>query len=302
MKRTLILIAASALLASCSTTPAPRADPLALDPAPEGTLTVAMTASTGKAAAQTEAFAKWVAQATGKQTRPVTFPDYDSLAAAIAQGVADVAFLPPLAFVRALEQGQPQPLAKVRRAGRTSYRAVIFAAPGSALKSVDDLRKAKNLKAAWVDATSSSGYLFPKAHLLMNGIDPAGLFLAQDFFGSHDEVCRAVLEGRADVGATYSDDPPEAAATTPHGCRDLGETMAELQVISATQSVPNDVLAARQGLPAELAAALREAALKLSDSDPGKQVLADAFVADGFTEVGDEDWAPVTAALDTFKK
>ena len=224
------------------------------------------------------------------------------MATAIATGVADVALLPPLAFVRAGEQAAVEPLARIVRKGQTTYRSVLFAGPASSLKSLEELKKARNLKAAWVDATSSTGYLFPKAFLLINGIPPAGLFASQDFYGSHDAVCRAVLEGRADVGATFNDDPQGSPATSVHGCRSLGEQAAKLQVIAATQSIPNDVLATKAAAPAELKTALGSAALSLSGSEEGRQVLSKAFNAEGFAPVGEADWAPVTAALEAFRR
>jgi len=303
MHRRIAVVAAAALAACATTKPAPK--PFELPPAPEGTYTVGLIVSSGTATAQAQAdaIAKFVANALGKPARPAVFPDYDTLAAYFAQGKVDVGYLPPLAYVRTTAQGKVQLLAKVVRNGQPISRSVIYAAPGSAVKSLDDLKLARELKVAWVDPSSATGYIFPKALLLQSGINPAGVFSDQAFLGSHDLVCKAVLEGRYTVGASYSIDPAGAPVKVITGCKNaVGEQAAKLQIVAATEPIPNDVLAVRDGFPAEAQAALLAAAQELEKTDAGKKVLQAAFHAEGFTTVADEDYAPVRAALLVFKQ
>ncbi len=290
-------------LTACASAPKGSTAP-ELPPAAPGTLTVGRTASTNDSAVQdqADAFAELVKQATGQPVRPAVFPDYDGLAKALATGTVDVAFLAPLAYVRAEGQGRVKPLLRVLRNGRPSYRAVLFASPSSGLTTLEELAQAKNLKAAWVDSSSATGYIFPKARLLVSGVDPAGVFMAQDFYGTHDAVCRAVHEGKADVGATFTDDPAEGAVRVT-GCEAaLGEAASGLKIIGATDELPNDVVAARPELPAELETKLVTALQGLQSSEEGKQRLVKAFLAEGFTSITSDDYAPVRAALDAFKE
>lgn len=281
------------------TTAKPTAAMPDLTPVP-GTMTVGMASGAGDPAAQGAALAGWVQQASGMPARPAVFPDYDSLAAALAKGQVDVALVSPLAFVRAQDQGKPTSLGRTVRNGQSTYRAVLFAKSGSALKSIDDLKKAHELKAAWVDSSSATGYIFPKALLLQKQIDPAGLFKVQDFKGSHAEVCKGVASGAYDVGATYSDEPASAPAAHANGCDEaLGADASKLQVIAATESIPNDMLAVKDGFDAALAKKLSDTAATANASDAGKAALKSAFQAEGF-QPGDADLSAVRAALDTF--
>jgi len=288
-------------LVGCTTSkPAGSAMP-DLSPAPAGTLTVGLTSVATDPNAQAAALAGWVGEATGHATRPALFPDYDSLATAVAKGQVDVALMSPLAYVRAENQGKLNALGRTVRNGQSTYRAVLFTKAGSPVKNLDDLKKSKELKAAWVDPSSATGYIFPKAMLLQQKVDPAGLFKSQDFKGSHAAVCKAVVSGEADVGATYSDDPAAQPATHANGCDEaLGADASKLQLVAATANIPNDILAVRDGLDADLTSKLSNGANQLASSDAGKAKLKAAFEAEGFAPVSEADLDPVKAALDVF--
>ncbi|MBI5549312.1 MAG: phosphate/phosphite/phosphonate ABC transporter substrate-binding protein [Deltaproteobacteria bacterium] len=299
----LVALLATALLVGCAGT-RPAQKPFDLPAAPPGTLTVGLIVSSGTTTAQeqAEAMAKFVANATGQQARPMVFPDYDTLATFMADGKVDVAFLAPMAYVRATALGKVQPLLKVMRAGQATYRSVLFTGPAGTVRSLEDLKKARELRAAWVDPSSATGYIFAKALLLQNDIDPAGIFKDQLFLQSHDAVCKAIAEGRADVGASYSTDPASAPVKSISGCNTLGAQAGKLQIVAATEAIPNDVLAVREAFPAEAKAALLAAAQELERTEEGKKTLATAFHGEGFTTVSDDDYAPVRAALLAFKR
>jgi phosphonate transport system substrate-binding protein len=277
-----------------------RPPPPDLSPAAPGTLTVGLTAGTANTAAQADALTAFVKQATGHEARKAVFPDYDSLADQVAKGAVDVALMPPLAYVRAEATGKPEALMRVVRNGQPTYRSVIFAKAGSALKTLDDVKKGHSLRAAWVDPSSSTGYIFPKALLLTNKIDPAGVFVSQDFLGSHDSVCKAVAEDKADLGATFTDDAPGTPAVHVNGCEKALGNSPPVQVVASTENIPNDVLAVKAGFSADDKAKLVAAANDLTKSDAGKQTLKAAFNAEGFAPVSESDLDPVRNALEAF--
>jgi phosphonate transport system substrate-binding protein len=192
-------------------------------------------------------------------------------------------------------------LAKATRHGQITYRSVLFSRPGSPIKSLEDLNKARDLRAAWVDPSSATGYLFAKALLLKRKIDPAGIFRVQDFLWTHDALCTAVQSGKADVGATFSDDPTGEPAVHATGCQAaLGDKVGTLQIIAATEPIPYEVLAVRAGLPEVERAALLAAVYELEKNEEGRKVLADAFHCQGFTGASDRDYDMVRAETGTF--
>ncbi|MFZ5471431.1 MAG: phosphate/phosphite/phosphonate ABC transporter substrate-binding protein [Myxococcota bacterium] len=252
---------------------------------------------------QAEAFAEWVKQATGRETRAEVFPDYDGLANALADGKLDVALMGPLTFLRAEANGKVEPLARAVRAGYASYRAVLFAKGDTPLQDLAAIARAKNLKVGWVDSSSASGHVFPKHLLLTQKIDPAQVFVTQDFAGSHVAVCKGVLQGKWDVGATFTDAPSSVAKPTITGCVEgLGKRAATLHIIATTQDIPSDALVVRADLEPALKKKLRQTALSLASTDAGKQVLSNAFFAESFAAVSVADYEPVRGALDIFKK
>lgn len=290
---------ALALLALGCTTAKPAGPAMPdLSPAPAGTLTVGLASGTDNASGQGDALAGWVQSATGHATRTAVFPDYDSLATAVAKGQVDVALMSPLAYVRAEGQGHPHALGRMVRHGASTYRAVLFAKPGSPLKSLDDLKKADELRVAWVDSSSATGYIFPKALLLQNKIDPAGLFKTQDFLGNHGAVCQAVLAGKYDLGATFTDDPAGSPVAHLNGCDDA--SAPSLQIVAVSGNIPTDILATRDGLDADTTTKLTNGANELGSSEAGKATLQSAFRADGIAPIAEADLDVVRQAIDSF--
>lgn len=269
-------------------------------PAPVG-VTVGVVAATNEEGAKTQsdALARFVGQALKQSVRSRVFPDQEALAAAIAKSDVDLALIGPLGYLRIDPKARATLLFRTVRAGQKTYRSVLFAPPGSKLTSLEGLKKEKKLlKVAWVETSSATGYLIPKAQLLAAGINPAQSFEVQDFLGSHDAVCKAVLEGKYDVGATFSD-----AGGKLSGCvGPLGKKSESLTVIALSTEVPNDVVVASPNFSKEKGASLAAAAKVAAVSREGQQTLKAALLAEGVADVTEEDFAPVRKALDSFGK
>ncbi len=244
---------------------------------------------------QGEALAAFVQSATKEQTLSRVFPDQEALAVALGKGEVDVALMGPLAYLRIPKGTKSQLLFRTVRAGKATYRSVLFGPPTSKLTSLEALKKNKGtLKVAWVETSSASGYIVPKAMLLGAGINPVQAFDTQDFLGSHDAVCEAVWNGKYDVGATFSD--PVTNDTKVTGCQaKLGRKTDSLKVIAYSQEVPNDSLVVGPAFSEGKAAAVTAAAKAAK-----KEALLPAFLAEGVADVKDEDFAPIRKALDAF--
>ncbi|MFZ5442917.1 MAG: phosphate/phosphite/phosphonate ABC transporter substrate-binding protein [Myxococcota bacterium] len=260
---------------------------------------VGVVAATNDEAAkkQSEALASFVAAAVKDTALPRVYPDQEALALAVGKGEVDVALMGPLAYLRVDPKAKVQLLVRTVRQGKSTYRSVLFAAPASKLTSLEALKKEKRpLKVAWVETSSATGYVIAKATLLGAGINPAQSFETQDFLGSHDAVCKAVLEGKYDLGATFSDPGPTARVSGCVGA--LGKKADTLKVVALSAEVPNDVLVAAPKFAKT--DALVAAAKAASASADGKKTLAAALLAEGVADVKDEDFAPVRKALDAF--
>ena len=158
-------------------------------------------------------------ESMGEAVTVQVYPSYDDLVSAIVNGVLDLAWMPPLAYVKARRQAMVIPIRKAVRAGHASYKSVLFTRTDSTMRSPADL---KGTTIGWVSKLSSSGYLFPRALLLDAGINPSGYFAEERFLEGHLAVCKAVANGTVDVGATFTDDIFEQVPKRVSACSKMG--------------------------------------------------------------------------------
>ncbi len=125
---------------------------------------------------------------------------YANLVDALAEGELDLAWLPPVAYVRAVRSGAARLMLTLEREGRRSYSAAIVTRAADTVTRVQDLA---GKDVAWVDPWSAAGYLVPRCMLRAAGIEPDATFAAQSFRGSHEGVLQALLDGSADIGAMF---------------------------------------------------------------------------------------------------
>jgi phosphonate transport system substrate-binding protein len=176
-----------------------------------------------------------LAAATGLDVVAVGVWYYHRLLEAMDVGDVDVAWLPPILAATAMIRGLAVPFALPIRGGVTSYSTALFTREDSPHRELPDVVGAR---AAWVDRQSASGYLLIRAHLRLLGVDLVRSVSVDRFMGSHEEVAKAVLDGSADVGASYvhldpADDRPLRAA--------WGD--ARVRVLAHAGPIPADVIA-----------------------------------------------------------
>ncbi len=282
------IVAAALALAGCASGPAPARD--------RGGLLLGITAPTDYEAAVRDGASLGAAltASLGKPVEVVVLDRYEQLAAAVAAGDVDLAWLPPLAYLRAREQAAVTPLRRAVRRGSVGYRSVIFARADRKLGGLPGLAGARM---AWVDPQSASGYLVPAALLVERGTPPAGLFLEQGFLGNHEAVCQAVYEGTHDAGAVFSDEADVARGAISACAKLLRGEPGVLAILGASEPLPSDLVAARPGLAPATAAEAAAALDRLLESAAGRAAVAALFEADGLAPASDEDLAPLRRAL-----
>jgi phosphonate transport system substrate-binding protein len=254
-----------------------------------------------EAAKASEAFKKKLGEAWGREVTTKVYADYDQLAGAVAKGEVDIAWLQPFAFVAAEKKGAVQPLVKAVRHGLPFYRGVLFA---RADKGISDVAGLAGKSIAWAEPTSSAGYLFPRAALIQSDNAPSKLGLVESFAGNHEAVCKAVVEGKADVGATFADDRGKGQAMQVDGCvQSIGADATKgLVILLKSAPIPNDTIAVRPGFDPEDAARLRKQFLELKEGAAGRELLEKVFKAEEFSEVVAEDFEPVRYAAEAAAK
>ncbi|HUW65403.1 MAG TPA: phosphate/phosphite/phosphonate ABC transporter substrate-binding protein [Spirochaetia bacterium] len=214
---------------------------------------------------------------TGYRPAVLITADYNALADSLIDGVVDVGWFSPLAYVNASERGGVIPLATPVVNGSPSYKGyIVTRASGAA-----SLAALKGKRMAFVDPKSASGYAYPRILLRRAGVDPDRDLGETVFLGTHSRVIDAVLAGTVAAGATYSEAIDDAAAR--------GLRVADLVYLAETEPIPKDCLAGRPGLNPGLVDKLKRNLLKLSQLEEGRRAMADSPI-DGFIAATDANY------------
>jgi phosphonate transport system substrate-binding protein len=211
----------------------------------------------------------------------------------------DIGFLNPFGYVLASADHGAQVILKSVRRGAHQYRAQFMARADSGIPVCDQTKDAdckatlaamKGKKFAFVDAASTSGYLFPANFLKSKGIElEKGKFFSDvTNAGAHDNSAKAVLNKDVAVGVSFEDVRSNLQKEFPNIKKDVS-------VIMYTDWIPNDTVSVRKGLPADLVQKVEAALLKYASTAEGKKVLKDLYTIDGFAKGKDADYDVVRA-------
>ncbi len=195
--------------------------------------------------------------------------DYDALSNSLIDGIIDVGWFSPLAYVNAKSKGPIIPLVTPIVNGSPSYLGYIITTVDSGIKNLADI---KGQRMAFVDPKSASGYAYPRMLLKKAGIDPDRDLEEQLFLGTHSNVVEAVLSGSVKVGATYSEAIEEA--------KRQGLDITKLVYLAKTDPIPKDCIAARANMDQEILDKLKKAFINYRDNKKGSSVINGFVIAD----------------------
>ncbi len=182
----------------------------------------------------------------------------------LEKGEFDLVELSPYAFAQAERRVKLRCLAQSILNGSATTTGYIVVRDDSPIRTLGQL---KGSQFAFVDPSSTAGYLYAAKSLRDNGIDPKRDFATVDFLGNHEAVLLAIFEGRVDAGATYQG--AFHALQVSKGIDPLS-----FRVIGKTPRMPNDVLCVPASTPGQLGDAIARAVLSLSSrSRDGRAVL-----------------------------
>ncbi len=213
-----------------------------------------------------EAFAK----ALGFRCDVLRYFNYAELVGALAEREVELAWLPPVAYVRARQAGVTRPLVTVERAGRADFCAALLGRKGI----VDTWEAMQGRRAVWVDPWSAAGYLVPRWMMRARGQKPDQQFASQGFLGSHHAVLDALRAGTADVGATFcSVDASGAVIECPWSDLD------PITLIAVSDPIPGDTICAAGDLSEELVRVLVASLGKCTATHPLLRALGATSLA-----------------------
>jgi phosphate/phosphite/phosphonate ABC transporter binding protein len=175
----------------------------------------------------------WVETRTRRPIDVVIAESYEDLANRLLRGEVHFASLPPNLYLETeARSSKIKPIAFKLFAGAAGSDGYIFARDDVEVRTVADI---KGKTFCYPDEKSTTGYKLP-----MRALRRAGITVIKDIrlkrSGNHTQVLRDVLEGRCEVGATYSGNFLSAG--------EAGVNVARLQLVTTTGRVPQDAVTA----------------------------------------------------------
>ena len=206
--------------------------------------------------------------------------DYTTLVESMRAGHVHFGWLTPSPLVLAERLFPVRVLLTQQRRGQATYYSAFVVRDDSRFRTLDDLRGAS---VAWVDPTSTSGYVIPRYMVLQRAHDPSSFFTRQVFAGQHDAAVFALQRGQVDVAAVWADPPDEhTGAWTRYTANRPGP---RLRPVAYSPPVPSDAIATTEDfarthplLTRNVAAAL----VAIGQGEEGKAILRRLNHTDGF--------------------
>ncbi|MCD8504839.1 MAG: phosphate/phosphite/phosphonate ABC transporter substrate-binding protein [Burkholderiaceae bacterium] len=189
--------------------------------------------------------------------------DWAGISTALANEQIDVAQMGPWGYVLAHKNGGAQIINTMLVNGKPYYKAIIV---GRADLNIKDFpADAKGLSMQMLDVGSTSGWLVPTYVLKQQGVDP------KTFFGKYAEGASAAaaqmatVNGQVDLATGWD---------THRNIMIKNGTIKETdnQVIWESEPLPNEVVAVRKGMSADMKKRLQDAFVAITNEAIAKQL------------------------------
>jgi phosphonate ABC transporter permease subunit PhnE len=225
-----------------------------------------------------DALARALADRIHVPVRAFVALDYTALVEAMRAGQVHFGWLTPSPLVLAEQLFDAQIVLTQVRRGSPSYYAAVVVREDSSFRRVEDLR---GRTIAWVDPSSTSGYVIPRYLLIERGIDPNRFFRQQVFAGGHDSAVFAVQRGQVDAAAVWANPPAEGGGAWTR----FGRGGPPLRPLLYSPPVPSDAVAVHPRFAREHPMLVRNvtaALVALGQSEDGRAILLRLNHTDGF--------------------
>lgn len=219
---------------------------------------------------------EYLAEKIGKKVDLKVAVDMESALKDLGSNVTQICAMGPVNYVEANVKYGIVAVAKALRKGKPFHQAAIIVKDGSSIRSVRDL---KGRKFAFGNAGSATGHIMPLAVLKDAGITLHDLAQYQ-FFGHHEKVVKAVLDGMCDAGGIIE----EVA-------RDYFSQ--GIRILSLSVKIPEFNVCCNQSVDQQIRDRLRDALISLDISRPADARLLTSLGKDctGFVAASTGDYA-----------
>jgi phosphonate transport system substrate-binding protein len=221
---------------------------------------------------------------------------YVAVVEAFGSGKVDIAAINTFSYLMAhAKYGAEAKLRVVREGDQTTYKGQFITRFDSGINSIADIN---GRTMAYVDPSSTSGYILPKAILDSMGVKPSETVFAM----RHDNVVTMVYQGQVAAGATYYAPPdPQTGEIMDARMRVLQQfpdVVNKVKIIGFTQDIPNDPWVFRKGLSETMKEKIINALLKFIKTPAGEKSLFDIYDITGLIRTKDSDYDSLRKLLE----
>lgn len=223
-----------------------------------------------------------LSKAIGIKVEAFTASNYVGVVEAMGSSKVDFGIIPPFAYVLAHKtNGAKVILSALNKDGKSFYRSEFIVMKNSGIKSLKDL---KGKKVAFVDPSSSSGYIYPGAKLKKEGFD-----LDKDieavYSGGHDKSLQLLVNGDVDCACVYEGAEKKFEKDFPK--------LKDAEVLEYTDEIPYIAVAVNKDLDDETVEKIKEGIMKSLNEGEGKELIIKLFNLYGFKEASDKDYESI---------
>jgi phosphonate transport system substrate-binding protein len=251
-----------------------------------------------KISANGDRLAAYLQKETGLHVRTSVPTNFIAVVEVFGAGKADFAIMNSFSYLLAHSRyGASAVLRVLRRDGERSYRGQILARADAGINSIEDLR---GRRMAFVDPSSTSGYIYPKALLKQRGVT-----IGEEVFGNkHDIVVTMMYQGQVDAGATYYS-PPDKSTGELLDARarvksQFPDVFQKIKILELTDEIPNDPVVVRKALPQDIRNAIVTALLRFAGTAEGREALKEIASVEGLEPTTDSDYEEMKRIVTSF--
>lgn len=209
---------------------------------------------------------------------------------------ADVSAMNSFGYVLAHQKYGAEAKITVLRHGSATYQSQFITKTDGSIKSVNDL---VGKKIAFVDPSSTSGYLLPLKTLKDKKIEPKETVFAM----KHDSVVSMVYQGQVDAGATFYSPPADGKI---EDARRLVMTQypdveQKVKIIDLSDPIPNDPIVFRKDMPDEMKLKIVDAFMSFVATPEGKKAFKEIYGVDELKKASDSDYSSMVKMYEELK-
>jgi len=237
-------------------------------------------------ASNSDDFIKFLEKETGLFFKTGIPTSYIAVVEAFGSQRADIGVMNSFGYLMANEKYGAEAKLRVIRYGHDYYQGMIVANADSGINTVADL---KDKRFAFVDPSSTSGYMFP-----LKVVKDAGVELGNTTYAmKHDNVITMVYQKQVDAGAAYYSAPGEDGSIRDARQRvqtQFPDVAEKVKIVSITEKIPNDPFVFRKDLSSDITSKFIEALKKYIGTENGKKVFKNIYSVDGVIDSTDADY------------